>query len=145
MIRAFLFFLLFFSFPLTGCYSQGEEEQSERAQVADPYAWDFGRVNEGETLEHDFILKNESQSILMIKDVNTSCGCTVSKVKEKAIAPGESTVIDVKFNSKGYSGNTQQFVYVHTDSLKDPIIKLVIKAEVVKSSQQPAAGLPTGG
>lgn len=87
--------LLFLSLPIIGCSAQ---------QLEDPYTWDFGRVREGEILKHDFVLKNESKDTLNIKDINTSCGCTVSEVKQKVLLPGESTLIEVKFNSKGYSG-----------------------------------------
>ena len=124
--------LLFLFFPLQGCYSQNQGETAGQAETTDPYAWDFGQVKEGEVLKHDFILKNESEKTLTIKEVNTSCGCTASKVEKKVLLPGESTEIEVQFNSKGYSGLTQQYVYVHTDSLDKPIIKFIIKAVVLK-------------
>jgi hypothetical protein len=129
MIILILFLLLL---PLQGCYSQDAENSSLEQKAADPYAWDFGRVKQGEITKHDFELKNESENTLNIKDVNTSCGCTVSKVEKKVLSPGESTVIEVQFNSKGYSGPIQQFVYVNTDSLDKPILRFIIKANVVK-------------
>jgi len=138
MIRIILL-LLFLSFPLQGCYSQnqreiaGQGQTTAQTETADPYTWDFGQVKEGELLKHDFVLKNESEKTLTIRDVNTSCGCTVSKVNKKIILPEESTAIEVQFNSRGYFGAAKQFVYVHTDSLDKPIIKFTIKAEVIKS------------
>jgi hypothetical protein len=104
----------------------------ERVKDFEPYVFDFGRIKEGEVLKHEFILKNETSKILNIKDVNTSCGCTVSEVEKRSLQPNESTVIKVKFNSRGYSGPTQQYVYVHTDNLDKPVIRYIIKAEVVK-------------
>ncbi len=141
MMRVFLI-LLFLSFPLQGCYSQNQEKITSQAEItgqteiADPYSWDFGQAQEGEVLKHTFVLKNESEKTLTIKDVNTSCGCTASKVEKKILLPGESTEIEVQFNSKGYSGLTQQYVYVHTDSLDKPIIRFIIKAEVIKSKEE---------
>jgi len=138
MMRVLLI-LLFLYFPLQGCYSQNQEEitsQTEitdQTEIADPYSWDFGQAKEGEVLKHVFVLKNESEKTLTIKDVNTSCGCTASKVEKKILLPGESTEIEVQFNSKGYSGPVQQYIYVHTDSLDKPIIRFIIKAEVIKS------------
>ncbi len=130
--------LLFLSFPLQGCYAQnqgeigGRVETASQAEMADPYAWDFGQAKEGEVLKHEFILKNGSRETLTIKDVNTSCGCTASKVGKKILLPGQSTAIEVQFNSKGYSGPVQQYIYVHTNSLDRPILKFIIKAEVIK-------------
>ena len=132
MMRVLLI-LLFLSFPLQGCYSQNQEEITSQAEIADPYSWDFGQVKESEVLKHAFVLKNESKETLTIKDVNTSCGCTASKVEKKIILPGENTEIEVQFNTKGYSGLTQQYVYVHTDSLDKSIIRFIIKADVIKT------------
>ncbi len=140
--------IIFLSFLQTGCSAQikdnptdkpvrqwfGSYSQSHKlVEMQDPYPWDFGQVKEGEVLEHTFVLKNESEKTLTIKEVNTSCGCTTSKLEKKVLLPGESAEIEVKFNTKGYSGLTQQYVYVHTDSLDKPIIRFIIKAEVMKS------------
>ncbi|MCM8780828.1 MAG: DUF1573 domain-containing protein, partial [Candidatus Omnitrophica bacterium] len=98
----------------------------------DPYVWDFGEVKEGVILEHSFTLKNESGQPLNITDITTSCGCTVSEVEKKILLPGEETVIKVRFNTKGYSGSTQQFVYVKTDTLDNSVLRYIIKADVIK-------------
>ena len=126
--------VIFLSFSQVGCYAQQAENITLKGNLekSDPYSWDFGQVKEGEVLKHNFVLKNESKKILNIKDVNTSCGCTVSKVEKKTLLPGESTLIEVEFNTKGYSGSTQQFVYVHTDNIDNPVIRYIIKAELIK-------------
>lgn len=123
--------LLFLCFPVTGCFSQTQVTK-DTAQAKDPYTWDFGDVKEGQVLKHDFILKNDSEKTLNIKDVNTSCGCTASDVKKKSLKPQESTSIEVSFDSAGYMGPTQQFVYVNTDNLDKPVIRYIIKAKVMK-------------
>jgi len=121
--------LLFLCMPLIGCFSLQGQVVSEKS---DPYAWDFGKVKEGEVLKHEFVLKNDSEKTLNIKEVHTSCGCTASEVKKKKLQPGESTIVEVKFNTKAYSGVVQQFIYVNTDSLDKPIIKFIIKADIEK-------------
>ncbi len=129
--------LLILLLVFSGCgarhYAQEQVSSLETKEAFDPYIFDFGRVKEGEVLEHEFILKNETSKILNIKDVNTSCGCTVSESEKRSLQPNESTVIKVKFNSRGYSGPTQQYIYVHTDSLDKPVIRYIIKANVVKN------------
>ncbi len=101
-------------------------------KTADPYTWDFGKIKQGEIVTHKFSLKNESAKPLNITAVNTSCGCTVSVVKKKVLLPQESAEVDVKFNSKGYLGAVQQFVYVNTDNVDNAIIRFIIKANVTK-------------
>ncbi len=132
--------IFFMSFWVIGCYSQNQtviqqnvkEGIAEKQENNDPYLWDFGKVKEGLLVEHEFVFKNESKLILNIKDINTSCGCTISEVKKKKLLPGESTLISVKFNSKEYSGQVTQYIYMNTDSLDNPIIRYIIKANVVK-------------
>jgi len=102
------------------------------AEETDADTWDFGQIKQGMVVTHTFTLKNESSKPLNIVSVNTSCGCTVSEVKKKVLVPQESTALDVKFNSKGYSGAVQQFVYVNTDDLDKPIVRFIIKANVTK-------------
>lgn len=98
----------------------------------DPYLWDFGSAKEGEILTHSFALKNKTEKTMNITETGASCGCTKPEVKKNKLKPGESTDVEVKFNTKGYSGPVQQFVYVHTDSLESPIIRLVVKANIQK-------------
>jgi len=117
--------------------SQSQEKSVEQSkakeQVDEKYTWDFGKAKEGDILTHTFILKNESSKTLNIKNVNTSCGCTTSEVKKTSLEPGESTDIEVKFNSKGYLGPVQKFIYVNTDDVDNPVIRLIIKADVIKA------------
>ncbi len=95
--------------------------------------WDFGRVNQGAVLKHDFLFRNKTPNILKITGINTSCGCAVSQTKKKDLNPGESTMINVSFNSSGYSGEIKQFIYVNTDNLDLAIVKFTIKADVINT------------
>ncbi len=118
-----LFPVLFLLLPLLVCFAE---------EKADPYTWDFGEVKQGAVLKHAFTLKNETAKPMQIKELNTSCGCTVSGVKKRSLISQESTEVEVQFDSKGYSGEVKQYVYVHTDNLDNPIIRFIIKAYLVK-------------
>ncbi len=134
ILRILLILVMIFS--LASCYANNSEKKQGEAvnagKMVDPFTLDFGKVKHGEVLNHSFTLKNDSSKTLNIKDVNTSCGCTATKVAKKTLAPGESTVIDVSFKSKGYKGQVTQFIYVNTDRVEKPVIRFTIKAEVVK-------------
>lgn len=114
-----------------GCASG---EKSTRASLDSEIAdfWDFGQVKEGDILKHEFIFENTTERDLEIKDVNTSCGCTVSDVKKRMLSVGESTPLNVEFNSKGYSGEVKQQIYVITDDPEEPLSKFVISGKVIK-------------
>ena len=128
---------------LQGCGSTGRRpEQTQKdptfvsygatEKLQDPYSWDFGQVKQNQVLEHGFTLKNNTDKALNITGHNTSCGCTVSEIAKKTLEPGESAEVKVQFNSKGYKGKVQQFVYVNTDNQEDPVLKFTIEAFVVE-------------
>lgn len=109
------------------------EEQTDTPEVADDaYVWDFGKVNEGEVLKHNFTIKNDTGRTLNITNVRTSCGCTTSQVKKKTLLPQESTDLEVSVNSKGYSGEVTRSIYVETDNIDNPLIKYIIKVQVIR-------------
>ena len=141
MKKIYLVLGIVLSLSITGCFAQTNPQV--KASLPNPQqqqdVWDFGQVKEGLILKHDFLLKNESQKALNITGTNTSCGCTVSKVEKNTLSSGEETLIGVKFNSVGYSGPIEQYVYVNTDDAGNPILKFTVKAQVVKSTQGPYA------
>jgi len=103
-------------------------------KVTDPNEWDFGKVKQEEVLKHDFIFRNMTADTINITGINTSCGCTASQSDKKSLKPGESTLINVSFNSKGYAGQVSQFIYVNTNNANLPVVKFTIKAEVLLSA-----------
>jgi len=45
------------------CYAQ---------ETIDPNLWDFGKIKAGEVAKHEFLLKNNSDKVLNIKEVHTA-------------------------------------------------------------------------
>lgn len=127
MKRAYLVCAGLCLFLASGCFANAPLS-------VDPYSWDFGQVKEGEILQHNFTLTNDTQNTLNIKGVNTSCGCTVPKIKKNTLAPGETTFLEVKFNTKGYFGTVEKFIYVNTDRADNPMLKFIVKADIINSS-----------
>lgn len=131
MLRIALIFLLAVSTSI-GC-SAADNALVKQSLPADPYLWDFGRRREGEVLRHTFVLTNNSQRVMNIGDINTSCGCTASEVKKKVITPGDTLEIETRFNTRGYSGDVKQYIYVHTDDPGQPLIRFTLSAQLAKN------------
>lgn len=126
--------VLFIALGVSLVYSQSQSVPSaaQAIVVDESQEWDFGKVKEGSVVKHTFYFRNNSSGSLKIIEVSTSCGCTLIKVNKKSLLAGEAAAIEVSFNSKGYSGETRQFVYVHTDNLDNPVNRFIIKALVQK-------------
>src|SRR5437899_8774246 len=71
-------------------------------QFAEP-AFDFGKVAGGEVVKHDFFLTNTGDQLLVIKDIQTTCGCTVAKTWSHEIPPGKSGAIAIDFHTVNFS------------------------------------------
>lgn len=95
--------------------------------------FDFGTVDAGEIVSHEFEFTNTGSEPLIISNAKGSCGCTVPKWPKDPIAPGASGKIMVEFNSKGkknkqnkkvtITANTepaQTFLYVKGDVTPEP-------------------------
>ncbi len=61
---------------------------------------DYGEIAKGSDGVRQFEFTNTGNAPLIISKVYSSCGCTIPKKPEKPIAPGESGVIEVKYDTK---------------------------------------------
>ncbi|RDC55556.1 DUF1573 domain-containing protein [Pedobacter chinensis] len=78
--------------------------------------FDFGKIKQGEIVQHDFKLKNTGKSPLIISNATATCGCTVPEVPKEPILPGKEGVIKVVFNSEGKEGMQDKVVTVTSNA-----------------------------
>ena len=116
-------------------FSALSAEQLARAPVlsVDNPEFKFGKINQGEKVEHVYVLTNSGKSDLYIRKVKASCGCTTVQPEKRVIAPGESVNIKTVFNSAGKVGNQNKTVTIITNDPKKSKMILWVKGEVVKS------------
>ena len=89
--------------------------------------WNFGKINQGEQIDHVFILKNIGKADLIIKKVKSTCGCTVAEVAKKSLKPNESTELTAKFDSLGRKGKQLKKIYITTNNPLKHLTILVVK------------------
>ena len=92
---------------------------------------DFGKLISGEQVTYSFKFKNTGKSLLLISNVSTSCGCTVSAFPKQPINPGEGATIDVSFDSEGRHGLQSKTISVFTNT-QPPTTTLRIQSLVVE-------------
>lgn len=93
---------------------------------------DFGKLINGEKVSYSFEFTNTGKSILLISDVQSSCGCTVPTYSAKPIKPGETSKITVNFDSEGRIGINNKVVNVFSNC-QPPVSVIHIRAEVVNT------------
>jgi hypothetical protein len=96
----------------------------------DSTSFNFGVITQGDTINHTFKILNTGKSDLIIRKVNSSCGCTVAKPTKDIIPPGMSTDLKVHFDSQGKSGTITKSITVITNDPKHPSSTLYIQGNI---------------
>ena len=73
---------------------------------------EFGTIAQGDKARMTFEFTNTGESELVISSASASCGCTVPDYPKTPVAPGESSTIEVLFNSDGKIGHQHKKVYI---------------------------------
>lgn len=110
--------------------AENVEEAAERDAQAvvypeltfDETEHDFGTIDQGTNVEHEFTFTNTGDAPLVITNATSSCGCTVPTWTKEPIAPGETGEMLVKFNGSGQNQVTKTVtVTANTESGKEQV------------------------
>jgi len=93
--------------------------------------FDFGQIVEGDIVAHNFEIENKGDAPLTINRVKASCGCTAVAPSKNILEPGESTLINVKFNSAHRRGEQRKHVYIFSNDPKSPELRLSFTATIL--------------
>src|SRR6266496_1526183 len=93
---------------------------------------DFGKVNSGDVLKHEFVFTNTGTATLEIKDVRPGCGCTTAGTWDKQVESGKTGVIPLQFNSVSYSGTVGKSTTVSCNDPGQSNVVLVMKGSLWK-------------
>jgi len=87
---------------------------------------DFGPVMVGTKVSHPYIIRNAGAMPLVISKISTTCGCTVARVDQTILAPGERSTILAEL-TVGRGSNLQR-VYLNTNDPNHPRAALKLSA-----------------
>lgn len=82
-----------------------------------------------------FKYENKTDKPINIKNVRSSCGCTVASLKKNDVAPGEKGEVTATFKIGNRTGLQQKTVTVETDSAAEPVTNLMLKAVIPEAVQ----------
>lgn len=101
---------------------------------------DFGKIKQGDKVEHVFKFKNTGEADLIITDAKASCGCTVPDFpKNTPIKPGTTSSIKVSFDSNRKRGEIAKTVTISCNTANGTeliTIKALIDAPKVEQKKQ---------
>lgn len=107
---------------------------------------DFGLVPDTNQVVCHFDFTNVGNDMLIISDVESTCGCTVPELKVRDYLPGESGSIEVRFEPKDRPGKHQKFITVQSNDVNsiDGKRKLGINVEVYQAVKVSTPALSIG-
>ncbi|RCW92677.1 DUF1573 domain-containing protein [Winogradskyella arenosi] len=73
---------------------------------------DFGNIENGTPQETVFKYTNTGNSMLVVSDIKSTCGCTVPTNYTKEVQPGETGEFTVKFNGRGNGKVTKSLTMI---------------------------------
>tara|TARA_B100000809_G_C15129214_1_gene527640 strand:+ start:1096 stop:1509 length:414 start_codon:yes stop_codon:yes gene_type:complete len=93
---------------------------------------DYGEIAKGSDGVRTFEFTNTGDAPLIISNVKSSCGCTVPSKPDGPVAPGESSIIEVKYDTKRV-GFIRKTVTVYSNA-DQPIVSLKIKGKILATA-----------
>jgi hypothetical protein len=92
--------------------------------------YDFGtrvRFSKG---AHKFVVTNHGEAELELKTGRTTCQCTLGKLGQKSIAPGESTTIELSWVIKQPGPGFRHSAQIHTNDPANPLETLIVNGMI---------------
>ena len=90
----------------------------------------FGDVKQDEVVGISYRFNNKGNAPLIINEVQKGCGCTEVVYPKNAIASNDSAVVEVIFDSAGFSGKQFKTVLIYCNDPESPI-QLSFSANVI--------------
>ena len=124
---AFLFVLLF------SCSSKHEKQKLSDLGSGklkfEEYSFNFDELKQGDVVGHRFAFFNEGDAPVTIQKVDKFCGCTDVIYPHKPVMPGDTSYVEVIFDTKGrYGRQVKRIALYANDSAK--MHELLIWAEI---------------
>lgn len=85
---------------------------------------DYGKIEKGTDGKRKFIFTNVGDAPIIIKDVKSSCGCTIPKKPEKPVMPGEKGEIEVSYDTNRLGGFSKTITVYSNAKNKQKAIKI---------------------
>ncbi len=94
--------------------------------VSMPSALDFGTMEQHQIKKDVLTLRNAGDAPLIIKEIKTTCGCTVAEQDKNELAPGEATQVNITFDSKKWEGEQTKFIKVFSNDPVNPVLDIAL-------------------
>lgn len=119
--------LIILVFCLSGCGNPAQKGNTNKENdlsvqkkgkgtiVFDKEIHNFGTLKDGEMVSFSFVFRNTGDAAVTIKEIEKSCGCLDVHYNENKVLPGDSSLVEIIFNTSGEWGNQLKEITLTTD------------------------------
>ena len=118
--------------PVREDFAHWSEEEKAQAPhfMVDSTERDFGILREGEEAKMIFKIQNVGERNLIIRKIETTCGCTAVLPGQRMLLPGKEMDLNVIFHSAGRNGKQRKVITLFCNDPRQPTIQVIVKVEV---------------
>jgi hypothetical protein len=88
---------------------------------------EFGRLQEGRTVEGDIRFTNAGKAPVQIQRVQASCGCTTTKIEKMKVEPGDTASVHYAVRTLGFRGLVRKTITVYFTDPNEKDLEFVIE------------------
>jgi hypothetical protein len=100
--------------------------------------FNFGFMEIGTDLSHEFVITNVGRAPLVIRKGETSCKCTLSSLadeeKVKEVAPGDHATVTLAWHASGTEREFRQKADLYTNDPAQLTISLYVEGQITRST-----------
>ncbi len=125
-------FAFFSAFLFVAIMASAQEETVKTGPIIkfEEKIYNFGKIIQGDTVEHTFVFQNIGTEPLKITSARGSCGCTIPSYSSEAIKPRGKGEVFVRFKSAGKRGMQNKTVTLMTNAIVRKPVVLSIRGVV---------------
>ncbi len=110
--------------------SKKQLEKAPKIQV-DAQMLFLGKILKGDSMNFQYTITNTGKKKLLIRSVNTTCGCTASVIDKNELKRGESAIVRGTFYSAGRDGVQDKYIYIVSNDPITPELRIGFNTEIV--------------
>ena len=127
ILPAFALMISLVGLSCTGCKREISAGSKGEAKVL---AFDFGVIRPDSEASHTFVATNTSDTRWTIRDIKTSCICTVADVSTPVVEPGDELRVEVVYMAPGRVVDDLRQLLVRFREPDAPALRLQVSAKM---------------
>jgi hypothetical protein len=108
-------------------------DEAAKVEVVGGETYDFGAMEAGGEGKHAFIVRNTGTAPLELEIVGSTCKCTIGKLQDSSVAPGEQTEINLTWVARSDIEDFGQSAVLKTNDPTRGELNLKIRGRVISS------------